>query len=84
MLIDCMLIDSDSTVPSSVYSDHGLFDANRSDAFWSMMYFTLMAYSIAAFPFLLFLLPIIGPVIHGALPTAYDRRGALVPKVCEH
>ena len=78
---DCMLIASDCMVPSSVYSDHGLFDANRSDAFWSMLYFTLMAYSMAAFPFLLFLLPIIGPLIHGALPTAYDRRGALVPKV---
>ena len=34
-----------------------------------------------SFPFLIFLVPIVGPSLHHAKPTAYDKQGMLVPKL---
>lgn len=49
--------------------------------FWTMLYYTKCSYALAALPFLFFGLPIVGPIIHGSMPTGYDQTGALVPKL---
>jgi len=49
--------------------------------FWTLLYYTKCSYALAALPFLIFGLPIVGPIIHGAMPTGYDQTGALVPKL---
>jgi len=65
------------------YVRPGWFFASIEDhgAFWAMLYYMKFAYAIMAFPFLVFSLPVWGPIIHGALPTAYDKHGQLVPRL---
>ena len=53
----------------------------HSRAFWAMLYYTKFTVAILAFPFLAFSLPVVGPALHMAIPTAYDKTGALVPKL---
>jgi len=48
---------------------------------WTCAYYFRLIYSILSFPFLIFLLPIVGPSLHHAKPTAYDKQGMLVPKL---
>jgi len=48
---------------------------------WTCAYYFRLIYSILSFPFLVFLLPIVGPSLHHAKPTAYDKQGMLVPKL---
>jgi hypothetical protein len=48
---------------------------------WTCAYYFRLIYSILSFPFLVFLIPIVGPSLHHAKPTAYDKQGMLVPKL---
>jgi len=48
---------------------------------WTCAYYFRMIYSVFSFPFLVFLIPIVGPSLHHAKPTAYDKQGMLVPKL---
>jgi len=48
---------------------------------WTCAYYFRLIYSILSFPFLIFLIPIVGPSLHHAKPTAYDKQGMLVPKL---
>lgn len=48
---------------------------------WTCAYYFRLLYSILSFPFLIFLAPIVGPSLHHAKPTAYDKQGMLVPKL---
>ena len=48
---------------------------------WTCAYYFRLIYSILSFPFLIFLVPIVGPSLHHAKPTAYDKQGMLVPKL---
>lgn len=45
------------------------------------LFYMKMAYALMSFPFILFLVPILGEALHGALPTGYDMRGLLCPKL---
>lgn len=48
---------------------------------WTCAYYFRLIYSVLSFPFLIFLVPIVGPSLHHAKPTAYDKQGMLVPKL---
>ena len=48
---------------------------------WVSLYYARIMYSLLSFPFLLFLVPIVGSSLHHAKPTAYDKQGMLVPKL---
>ena len=40
-----------------------------------------MMYALPSFPFMLFLVPILGEALHGSQPTGYNRSGLLTPKL---
>ena len=46
----------------------------RNHVFWGQV-----LYSLCAFPFAVFKLPVLGAVLTHARATGYDRRGACVP-----
>ena len=53
-----------------------------SDAlFWTLVYYGNCLYSLATFPFLVFKVPVVGELLHGAMPTGYDKMGMLVPQL---
>jgi hypothetical protein len=43
------------------------------------LYYVKVLYGVAAFPFLVFNVPIVGPALHRSKPTGYDKAGMLVP-----
>ena len=49
--------------------------------YWALLYYANCVYSLLAFPFLVFKVPVVGEILHGALPTGYDKMGMLVPKL---
>ena len=60
---------------------YGFFLDFSSHAWWTSLYFFRIFYGILSFPFLVFNLPVIGALLHGAKMTGYDRSGALVPQL---
>ena len=48
---------------------------------WHTLFYMKMIYGLGAFPFVLFLVPIIGEAMHGAHYTGYDKRGLCVPRL---
>ena len=48
---------------------------------WTSLKYAQMAYALLSLPFIVFLLPIIGPSLHHARATAYDMRGMLCPQL---
>ena len=47
--------------------------------FWHTLYYIKLTYSLVAWPFLVFLVPVFGPALHGAKATGYDMSGLCVP-----
>lgn len=56
-------------------------DERRRRLVWSMLYFANFVYSLAALPFALFEVPLLGPALHGAAKTGYDASGTLAPQL---
>lgn len=46
--------------------------------FWTTLFYMKMAYGLAAFPFLIFSMPLLGKGMHKASATAYDQSGTLM------
>ena len=59
----------------------GFFGQWSGDMWWASLYYMRMIYALTAWPFLVYSLPVVGPLMHGALATGYDRAGALCPKL---
>ena len=51
--------------------------------FWASIFYMKAIYALLSFPFLLFVLPMVGPALHHAKETAYDQAGRLVPKLSD-
>lgn len=55
---------------------NGYFLASDDAIWWATLYFFRFLYALLAFPFLMFILPVVGEKLHGAHRTAYDVWGA--------
>ena len=62
----------------------GFFLDSDDVGFWAFLYYTKCTYALLALPFLAFKLPVFGDLMHGALPTGYDRMGQLCPRLSSH
>jgi len=52
-----------------------------SPVFWSSLYNLRTMYGLLSFPFFIFEVPLVGVLLLGAQPTAYDQAGKLVGKL---
>jgi hypothetical protein len=50
-------------------------------SFWVSCYYTKMIWGLFSFPYLIFLVPILGSALHSSKITGYDQSGQLVPKL---
>lgn len=49
--------------------------------YWTNAYYFKLMWGMASFPYLIFLMPLVGTALHQAKATAYDQAGHLVPKL---
>jgi len=47
--------------------------------FWTSCYYVKLVWALASFPYLVFIVPILGQALHQSKSTAYDQSGMLVP-----
>ena len=47
--------------------------------FWTTCYYMKLIWALASFPYLVFIVPVLGQALHQSKPTAYDQSGMLVP-----
>ena len=47
--------------------------------FWTTCYYCKLAWALASFPYLVFVVPILGQALHQSKATGYDHSGMLVP-----
>lgn len=47
--------------------------------FWTTCYYMKLMWALASFPYLVFIVPILGQALHQSKSTAYDQSGMLVP-----
>lgn len=49
--------------------------------FWSTCYYVKLLWALGSFPYLIFIVPVLGQALHQAKPTGYDQSGMLVPQL---
>ena len=47
--------------------------------FWTTCYYMKLMWALASFPYLVFIVPVLGQALHQSKSTAYDQSGMLVP-----
>ena len=60
---------------------HGYFMSWDNVMWGTSLYYAKFCYALSSAPYFIFIIPVIGPALHRAHPTGYDRSGHLVPKL---